>query len=70
MTEGQKRADRIIQNEMLPVGTRMRRARGWDEWKAASDELEELWKAAKSVRAGGVLQAESAVDPLLLTDCK
>jgi hypothetical protein len=55
LTEGQARADRIIAREMLPVGTRMRRARGWDEWKAASDELEELWKAAKSVTGyGGV----------------
>jgi hypothetical protein len=53
LTEGQARADRIIQREMLPVGTRMRRARGWDEWKAAFDELEELWKAAKSVTGYG-----------------
>jgi hypothetical protein len=70
LTEGQARADRLIQEEMLRVGDDLRHARDWPSWEAAHWELEELGKVAKSVRAGEVLQAESAVDPLLLTDCK
>lgn len=49
MTEGQRRGDRIIQREMLLVGTRLRKARGYDEWLAAHLELEELGRAGKQI---------------------
>jgi hypothetical protein len=49
MTEGQKRADRIIQEEMLRVGAQLRKARGYDEWLAAHLELEELGRAGKQI---------------------
>lgn len=51
MTEGQKRADRIIQQEMLKVGSKLRHARSYDEWECAMYELEELGKACKVVHA-------------------
>lgn len=50
-TEGEKRADRIIDREMWRVGLVLRRTRNgsFAEWCAAHLELEELWKACKLV---------------------
>ncbi len=66
LTEGQKRADRLIQQEMLRVGDDLRHARDWPSWEAAHWELEELGKAAKSVNAPEVRQAEASNHPIVL----
>ena len=52
-TDGEKRADRIIQAEMLTVGDAIRHARSYSEWETAMYQLDELGKAAATVHAHG-----------------
>ena len=64
LSEGQKRIDKIIQEEMLVCGDAMRKARTFAEWELAHNQLNELGRVADTVM-GKTPNMESASHPVV-----